>query len=483
MAITALCIFLVLMVLVGIWGMKKTVTLSDFILGGRSIGPWFSAFAYGATYFSAVLFIGFAGKIGWGFGLKGLWIAAGNAVIGSLLAWFVLGRRTRRMTKNLEAITMPEFLQERFEGKYIKMLGAVVTFVFLVPYSASVFKGLGYLFEVNLKISYDMALFLMIGITGIYLVLGGYFAVILTDFFQGIIKIFGASLMVLVIAGNAGGIVNATHLIMVKYAQHVPAAREPGLLLLVALVFMTSFGAWGMPQMVQKFYSIKDESMIPKAAIVTCLFAAIISFAAYFVGASAHIFYDQVPLLNGKAAFDRIIPQLLVHQLPESLMAVIMLLILSASMSTLSSLVLVAASAIAVDLHKGYIDRQVSTEKSVVIMRLLSGAFIVFSYLIARYQFAFIVTLMSLSWGVVAGAFLAPYVYGLYWKRATHAGVLAGMISGIVLGVLLFFWWGQDRSPIASSVAMLVPFAVIPLVSLLTAPPSKKTLDKAFNGI
>ena len=480
MALMALGIFLVLMILVGIWGMKKTETLSDFLIGGRSIGPWFSAFAYGATYFSAVLFIGFAGKLGWGFGLNCLWIAGGNALIGSLLAWLILARKTRRMTVNLDALTMPEFLQERYEGKYLKMFAAIITFVFLLPYSASVFKGLGYLFEVNLHISYDMALIIMIGITGIYLVLGGYFAVILTDFFQGIIKIFGASLMVWVIIQHGGGFANTIHMITLKYAEHIPAAKQPGLLMLGCLVFMTSFGAWGMPQMVQKFYSIKDESMITKAAIVTFLFASIVTFSAYFVGASAHMFYDKVPMLDGRPMFDRIIPQLLIQQLPESLMTIIMLLILSASMSTLSSLILVAASAIAVDLHKGYVDPKVSKEKSVALMRILSGVFILLSFFIARYQFAFIVTLMSLSWGVVAGAFLAPYIYGLFWKGATRAGVVAGMLSGITLAITLFFLWGQDKSPMASSIAMIVPFIVIPVVSKFTQAPSQKTLEKAF---
>jgi SSS family solute:Na+ symporter len=480
MALIALGIFLMLMVLIGVWGMKKTSTLNDFLIGGRDIGPWFSAFAYGTTYFSAVLFIGFAGKIGWGFGLNGLWIAAGNAVIGSFLAWLVLGRRTRRMTQNLGALTMPEFLQERYEGKYLKMCGALIIFFFLVPYSASVFKGLGYLFEVNLHVSFDTALLIMIGITGIYLILGGYHAVMLTDFLQGIIMVFGASLMVIIIMNNGGGLSAAIAGIMDKYPQHVPLDKQPGWFSLACLVFMTSFGAWGMPQMVQKFYSIKDESMILKAAVVTLLFASIISFSAYFVGASAHLFYDQVPMFNGKPAFDRIIPDLLIHQLPGPLMAIIMLLILSASMSTLSSLVLVAASALAVDLHKGYMDPHVSKEKSVALMRILSGVFIVLSFFIARYQFAFIVTLMALSWGVIAGAFLAPYVYGLFWKGATKMGVVAGMISGVFLAITLFFMWGQDKSPMASSVAMIVPFIVIPVVSKFTRAPSEKTLERAF---
>jgi solute:Na+ symporter, SSS family len=478
-SIIALTVFLVGMVIIGFWGMKKTTTLGDFFLGGRSIGPWMSAFAYGTTYFSAVLFIGFAGSIGWGFGLKGLWIALGNAVGGALLAWMVLGRRTRRMTQNLDVMTMPEFLHERFQGRYLKMISAIIIFVFLTPYSASVFKGLGHLFEANFHIPYDMALLLMIGITGIYLIMGGYFAVALTDFIQGLIMIVGAIAMVFLLVAKGGGWANVVQTIPQNYLAHIPAAQQPSFWLLGALVFMTSFGTWGMPQMVQKFYAIKDEKMIYKAAVVTTLFALVIAFSAYFTGAMSHIFYTP----ETKPAVDQLIPDLLTKHLPEPLMIVILLLVLSASMSTLSSLVLVSASAIAIDLYKGHVNPKISKENSLVMMRFLSGVFIAISFFIARYKFEVIVTLMSVSWGAVAGAFMAPFVYGLYWKRTTLAGVKAGMFTGLVLSVWLYFKLGSKLSPIAASIAILVPFIVVPLVSVFTRPPQQKAIDKAFDKI
>jgi solute:Na+ symporter, SSS family len=478
-----LVVFLAVMVLIGFWGMKKTSSLNDFFLGGRSIGPWISAFAYGTTYFSAVIFIGFAGKLGWGFGLKALWIAAGNAFFGAFLAWVVLGRRTRRMTQNLDVMTMPEFLHERYQGKYIKMITAVIIFVFLLPYSASVFKGLAYLFEANFKMPYETALLIMIAITGIYLILGGYFAITLTDFIQGIIMLFGAVAMVAILVGKGGGLGNVITVISEKYPLHVPAAKQPSLWLLASLVFMTSFGTWGLPQMVQKFYAVKNESVIKKAAIVTMLFAVVISFSAYFTGAMTHVFYDAPVMAGGKPAFDRLIPTLLTTQLPQGLMALILLLVLSASMSTLSSLVLVSASAVSIDLYKGHINPEISKENSVAMMRFLSGVFIVISYFIARYEFGIIVTLMSLSWGAVAGSFMAPYFYGLYWKRATKLGAKAGMATGLFLAIFLFYKLGPDKSPIASSIAILVPFIVVPVVSLFTKPPSKELLDKAFQNI
>ena len=491
-SIVALAIFLIAMVVIGFWGMKKTTTLNDFFLGGRTVGPWISAFAYGTTYFSAVIFIGFGGKIGWGYGLKGMAIAFGNAFIGAGLAWLVLAAKTRRMTHNLDAMTMPEFLQERFGSKYIKMFAALIIFVFLIPYSASVFKGLSYLFEANFHIPYDYALLSMVAITGLYLILGGYFAVTLTDFVQGIIMIFGAIVMVVILSNRAGeiaavnrldgGVIQAAAERYNQWHATLPPEKQPSMLMLWALVFMTSFGVWGMPQMVQKFYAIKNVAVINKAALITTIFSVIISFAAYYTGALTHIFYDKLPMLaNGTAPdFDRVIPELLTKYLPGGLMAIILLLILSASMSTLSSLVLVSASAVAIDLYKGHINPNVSKEKSLLMMRFLSAVFVAVSYLVAKYQLTIIVELMALSWGAVAGAFMAPFFYGLYWKRATHAGVVAGMLTALVINTVLYYYLGSKNAPIAASIAMIVPFAVVPLVSIFTKPPSAKIIEKAF---
>lgn len=476
-------VFMAMMVGIGLWGMKKTATLGDFFIGGRTIGPWVSAFAYGTTNFSAVIFVGFAGKLGWEYGFSALWIAAGNAFLGAFLGWLVLARRTRRMTQNLDVMTMPEFLYERYQGKYIKLISAAVIFAFLVPYSASVFKGLGYLFEANFHISFNTALLIMILITGVYLVLGGYFAVTLTDFIQGFVMLFGAAAMVAILVGQAGGLSASIEAVSRNYPLHVPPDKQPSTLLLWALVFMTSFGTWGMPQMVQKYYSIKNEGVIMKAAVITLVFSVVIAFAAYFTGALTHVFYDAPVMVGGKPAFDALVPDLLTSHLPQALMALILLLMLSASMSTLSSLALVSASSVAIDMYKGHVNPNISKDDSLAMMRFLSAVFIAFSYVIARYDFSIILTLMSLSWGAVAGAFMAPYFYGLYWKRTTLAGVKAGMFTGIVTAVALFYALGPAGSPIASTAAMIAPFIVVPLVSIFTKPPKEALIEKAFNGI
>ena len=479
-------IYLAAMVGMGIWGMRKTTTIGDFFLGGRSIGPWVSAFAYGTTYFSAVLFIGFAGKLGWKFGMNSLWIAAGNATFGALAAWLVLGRRTRRMTQNLSTMTMPEFLGERFGGGMTKTLAALIIFIFLLPYSASIFKGLSHLFEAVFHMPYDTALLIMIGITGLYLVLGGYFAITLTDFFQGLIMLVGSVLMIGIVLGKAGGVPEAFHAATTSFLRHVPVAAAPPFMyiaMLVSLVFMTSFGTWGLPQMVQKFYAVKSEKVIVRAAVVTFVFSIVISFAAYLNGALSHVFVNAPPSLPGGGPdWDRLIPDILTRTLPGWLMAVILLLVLAASMSTLSSLVLVSASAISIDLV-GARNKDPERKGGLALIRVLSGVFIVVSFLIARYQLAVIVTLMSLSWGVVAGAFMAPFLYGLYWKRTTRTGVLAGMFTGMALAIGLFFILGPDNSPIASTIAMIVPFGIVPLVSAFTRAPGAELIVRAFDGI
>jgi SSS family solute:Na+ symporter len=488
--------YLIAMIGLGIWGMRRTKTPDDFLLGGRKVGPWVSAFAYGTSYFSAVLFIGFAGKFGWTMGLATLWLAVGYTVFGAWLAWSVLGKRTRRMTRNLEAMTMPEFFGARYQAPAVKMLSAVIIFVFLLPYSASVFKGLGHLFEISFPdfLSYNTALLVMCVITGIYLTIGGYFAVTVTDFVQGLIMILGATAMVVVLVGEAGGAAGVIEAIRTNYTRHIPVSQQPPWWILGALVFMTSFGAWGLPQMVHKFYAIRSERHIATATIVTTVFAAIIGAAAYFTGSLSHVFFAEglpsgalVVGEGGKTtvAYDILIPEMLSAHLPEFLMGIVLLLVLSASMSTLSSLILVSSASISVDLYKGHVNPGISPKRSLLMMRVVAAVFIALSFFIASNELAVIVTLMSLSWGAVAGAFLAPFVYGLFWRSSTRAGALAGMLTG--LGVALL-WGGylvitdqQELIPVAASVAMMVPFLVVPVVSLFTAPPEPALLDRAFS--
>lgn len=521
MGILVIVLYVLAILCLGVWAMKKTKNLGDFFLGGRSIGPWMSAFAYGTTYFSAVVFIGYAGKLGWGFGLHTMWIVAGNVLIGSLLAWMVLGKRTREMTSRLDTMTMPSFLAERYKTPLLKVLAGLLIFIFLVPYSASVYMGLSYLFERTLGMDYIQAIVLLSVLTAVYLIMGGYFAVTLTDFLMGIVMVSGVGAMMYILLSKAGGIGNAVSLLknweicspaLKPLPPNAPPGTIPGWVTLASLVILTSLGPWGLPQMVQKFYSIKNSAQVKRAMIVATLFAVVITFGAYFTGAMTHLNLpndsritaaavstgeytspqelpvkttadgNPVILPNGKPDidWDRLMPTFLMNKLPSWMLLVIALLVFSASMSTLSSLVLVSSSAVAIDLYSGTVNQKADRKTVLLLMRVLCGLFVAVSLYVALKQPQIIINLMAISWGVLAGAFAAPYFYGLFWRRTTTAGALAGMVFAICAVVVIYRQYGPAGIPLSAAVAILSPFVVVPVVSLVTKPFEKKHLDRCF---
>lgn len=497
------------LVLLGIaaWGMKKTSTTNDFFLGGRTLGPWILALSYGAAYFSAVVFIGFAGTYGWLVSFKSVWVGLMNGIVGSLAAWLVLGRATRKMTRRLDASTTPQFFEKRYGSDFMKILGAIVIFLFLLPYSASVFAGLTYLFKEVFNISMTTALTVITLTTGVYLIIGGYKAAARIDFLQGTIMFFGALLMVwfVLAAFSKQYDVSVTGVFdkaienynmrlngELSAVQSAPFKPMPNWLFW-SVVFMTSIAPWGLPQMVHKFYAIKDEKQIVLGAIVCCVFASLVGVAAYSIGALSHLLSADVletTLTPDGSAIDvnKLVPTMLVASLPQWLLAVVLLLVLSASMSTLCSLALTSSAALSLDLVKGYVAPNASEKTHLKIFRLCCALFIVCSYLIALFNPSWIVALTALSWAAICGGSLAPYVYGLFWRGTTKAGAVAGMISGVLIanGIYwgLFFCEGakvaKSYSPITASVAMLFPFIVVPLVSAFTKKLDPERVRLAF---
>jgi solute:Na+ symporter, SSS family len=494
-------LYVLAMLGIGYAAMRRTRDARDFFIGGRTLGPWMSAFAYGTTYFSAVLFIGYAGKLGWGFGIYTMAIVAGNTLIGTVAAWRLLAGRTREMTARLEAITMPEFLRARYGGAGLQIGAALVIFAFLVPYSASVLMGMSYLFEMTLHVRYETALLFLTGVTAVYLVMGGYFAVAVSDFIRGIVEFAGVMVMVYLLAHRpeTGGFVHATGallgdprvmapgLVATKVVgQGTPLATAiPGWLTLAALVLITSFGPWALPQMVQKFYSIRSRQDVTRALVIAGVFSLFMAFGAYYSGALTHLYYGPKlpPALMGAQGpiWDKIMPHFITTTgLPEALVMVIVLMVFSASMSSLSSLVLVSSSAVAIDFYGAFVDHQRNPRRTVALLRAMCAVFVGLSLLIALAKPAVIVNLMVMSWGTLSGVFLAPYVYGLFWRRTTRAGVYAGMAAGLACALILFPAWGGDGVPLAGAITMLVPLLVVPVVSLLTPAPDPALVAAAF---
>lgn len=490
--------YLVLMIGIGVYCRKKTSNVSDFVLGGRSIGGWFTAFAYGTSYFSAVVFIGYAGQFGWLYGVSATWIGIGNALIGSLLAWIVLGRRTRIMSKHLQASTMPEFFEKRYNSKALKTFSALIVFVFLIPYTASVYNGLSRLFESAFHIPYEWCIIGMAVFTAIYVIVGGYKATAINDFVQGLIMLAGISAVVICALNNKGGLSSAVEQMRVLPGSNGEYASifGPDPINLIGVVILTSLGTWGLPQMVQKFYAIKDDAAIKRGSIISTIFALVVAGGSYFLGGFGRLFStltgeegkNAINILNnGKPDYDSIIPSVLNTALPEILMGIVIVLVLSASMSTLSSLVLASSSTLTIDLVKPRMKKGMDEKKQVLWIRIFIALFLIISVVIAMNKNAYISTLMSISWGALAGAFLAPFMYGLFSKKITKAAVWASLISGVgitVVHMCLFSlgwfpslveavaaknWKLSIMSPLnAGAFAMLFGLVLVPIVSLFT---------------
>ncbi len=491
--IIMLVVFFAIMIGVGFYCRRHATDVNGFVLGGRSVGPWLTAFAYGTTYFSAVIFVGYAGQFGWKFGISSTWIGIGNALLGSLLAWVVLGRRTRLMTHHFNSATMPEFFGARFNNTTLKVVASLIVFIFLIPYTASLYNGLSRLFGMAFGIDYTVCIIIMAVLTGIYVIAGGYMATAINDFIQGIIMIGGIIAVIFAVLKTNGGFLSS--LTALSKVSDEAVSSNPGTfasffgpdpLNLLGVIILTSLGTWGLPQMVQKFYSIKSENDIKKGAIISTVFAIIIAGGCYFVGGFGRIFTTgDIVKASG---FDSIIPTMMSNFSPI-LIGLIVILVLSASMSTLSSLVMASSSTLTLDFIKPLFASNMKEKKQLLSIRLLIVVFILISVIIAVFQYkaniTFIAQLMGISWGALAGSFLAPFLFSLYWKKTTKVAVFTSFGFGSILMILNLFFRPQFPTLLASPIncgafAMLAGFIIVPVVSLLTKAPDQKLVDDAF---
>ena len=490
--IIALCVYAVAMALIGCISYGKSKTLDGFLIGGRNIGAWVTAFAYGTTYFSAVVFVGYAGQHGWNIGIGAMWIGIGNAILGCLLSWLLFANRTRKMTKKLGARTMPDYFRKRYNSKGMKILAAIIVFVFLVPYSAAVYKGLGSLFSAVFPSVETWVWMLIIAtLTAVYLVVGGYIATAYTDLVQGIVMIAGVVCLVVAVLSHdsVGGISGLIE--NLGNFQSLPNDPNPttgaqltnifggsSFKFLCFNIMLTSFGTWGLPQMIGKFYAIKDTAAIKRGTIISTIFCIVIGCGAYLIGSTSRLILGgQLP----EGGIDSIIPTMLMQVLGNGtlgviLLAIIMILLLSASMSTLESVVLTSASAVAVDLIPAVRKKETKPETQMLLTRLLCLAFVACSFIFATRNIPIIVSLMSFSWGLVSGCFIGPYIWGLFSKKITKVGAYAGILSGLltvggatlVITLTDSFSVAASKSPEMGVAAMAISMIVVPVVSLLT---------------
>ncbi len=501
--IIVLLVYFAVMIFIGVKNQRSAKSVHGYVLGGRSVGPWLSAFAYGTSYFSAVIFIGYAGQFGWNFGIAATWIGIGNAVLGSLLAWAVLGRRTRVMTQQLDSATMPDYFGKRFSDDKLKIAASVIIFIFLIPYTASLYKGLGSLFAMAFDIPYWVCILIMAAVTAVYVLIGGYMATVWNDFIQGIIMLFGIVIIVVAVLMSRGGLMEAlTQLSQISSGDMQGAYTSffgPDLYGLIMVVILTSLGTWGLPQMVQKFYAIKSEGAIKKGMIISTVFALVVAGGCYFLGGFGRLFME-----DASAGYDSIIPAMLSESLPVVLIALVLILVVSASMSTLSSLVMSSSSTLTLDLIKG-VKKDLKPKSQMFLIRLFVAMFIVISAVIAivydAYGLSFIAQMMGVSWGALAGAFLAPYLFSLYWKKTSRASCWACFAFGVATSIAalvislcsaslpasfidsFIYKYFFGSSIYVGAWTMLAGFVIVPVVSLFTGKQKteeKNKLDKLF---
>lgn len=494
--------YIISMVVVVVVTQKKAKGLDAYLIGNRSVGAWFTAFGYGTTYFSAVVFVGYAGVFGAGVGLSSIWIGIFNGLFGSLLAWLVLAEPTRRITQRLNTNTMPGFFEKRYESKKLRLITAILIFVLLIPYSTSVYQGIGYLCEAVFNIDFKWVIFIMAILTGLYLFVGGYFANALSNFIQGVIMLIGVVVMIILmlISKEVNGIEGFKKLADMGYGM-IPKVKDgvswldrPGIIIMFN-VLLTSFGVWAVPQSVQKFYAIKDRASIKKGMIISTVFALIVGVVAYLNGSFIRLFNPNITPAEIKNA----VPNMFLSNpyFTFGVLGFICVLVVSASMSTLSSVSLVSASSIGVDVFQKYSGRKDDDKIVNIVVRSLSFVFVMLSAILAILEIDGIVVLMSLSWGTLAGCFIGPYIYGLYCKKATKSGVYISIISCLVTTFVLIFVFGKisggssfvelinlgiKRAPVIGTIVMVQSMILTPIGFLFKKEvPSQKTLNLCFS--
>ncbi len=496
--VVALGVYAVAMAVIGVISYNKSKTLDGFLIGGRKIGAWATAFAYGTTYFSAVVFVGYAGQHGWNIGIGSIWIGVGNAILGCLISWLLLANKTRKMTKFLDAKTMPELFAKRYDSRAMKIFSAVIIFIFLLPYSAAVYKGLGALFSAVFPSVETWVWMLIIALlTAVYLVIGGYVATAYTNLVQGVIMLVGVVCLIIAVlchgsVGGISGLIKNLGAIEGDGAQLTSVFGGSAFKFLCVNIMLTSFGTWGLPQMVSKFYGIKDTAAIKRGTIISTIFCVVIGCGAYLIGSTSRL------ILGGElpaGGVDAVIPTLLMKVLGNGtggliLLAIILILLLSASMSTLVAVVLTSASSISVDLIPELSKKKIEPKKQMLLTRILCLVFVACSFIFATQNIPIIVSLMSFSWGVVSGCFVGPYVWGLFSKKITKIGAFAGMIAGLLtvaVGTLILsltsdlgFSAAAAKSPEMGVIAMAVSLVVVPLVSLVTKQKDSQRVEEIF---
>lgn len=501
---------------------KRTSTTEDFMVAGRDTHPYIMAMSYGATFISTAAIVGFGGIAGQ-YGMGILWLVFCNILIGVFIAFVLFGKRTRKMGKNIGALTFPEFLSKRFDSKFLQYFSGLIIFLGMPLYAAVVLIGAARFVETTLLIDFQVALVGMAVIIAFYVIYGGIKGVMYTDAVQGTIMFFGMIFLAGFTYYTLGGVTTA-HQSLTNIAYLVPeSVRAVGCngwtefptfgsqfwwYLVSTIIMGVGIGVLAQPQLVVRFMTVKSDKELHRGVLIGGVFILVITGAAYVTGALSNVYFlketGQIAVEVAKNNIDSIIPIYINMAMPEWFTYLFMLTLLSAVMSTLSAQFHVQGTSLGRDIYETLFGKK--EESSVLITRV--GIFI--AVLIAL-VLAFILPGSivaqgtSLFMGICAAAFLPAFACSIFWKRATKAGIITGMVLGTCTSLfwLLFVYaktagglglvtllTGQTSilaQPwcIMDPLVIAVPISLIStiIVSLCTKPPAKELIEKSFNGI
>ena len=462
--ILVLLVYLVILGVVGVFSSRRLKSSADYAIGGRAIGPWVTALSFVAAYFSSVLIIG-GGAFGYKYGLATLWIGASNVLVGCALAWIILGKRIRRMTEETGSMTISEFLGKRYGSRAIMMFSAAIIFLFLIIYNVSVVKGMANAIQVLVEVPYWGGVLVSGLIIIFYVTVGGYLAVVWTSFIQAWIMIGGLILLTLVALNRVGGMAAAVERLSAMDAGFVSTPGAWGWAGLVSYCLIVSFGTWGMPQLVIRFYSIKNVRMLRIGTIVVTVGGSV-ALLPYLNGALARILHPAV------ASPDLAIPMLTKSVLPPIGGAIFLAGVIAAGMSTFAGVLIISSTSLVRDTMEHTFGKKLTQAEQIKYARIanivLGGAAI----LIGLRPPSLILVLTAFSWAVIASTNLWPLLFGIYWKRTNPRATLVSMIAGAGTAIV----WTRLGNPLGlhgfiagSSIALVIIVAG----SLLSRPAAR----------
>jgi solute:Na+ symporter, SSS family len=430
--VLVLVVYLGALAVIGMVMSGRSKSAGDFAIGGRSVGPWVTALSFVAAYYSSVVIIG-GGAFGWKYGLATLWIGAGNVLIGTTLAWIVLGRRIRRFTANLDVVTLPGFFAGRYGCASTRIFSALVTGLFLIIYNVSVLKGMANSFEVLMDLPYWSGVLISGVVILFYTAVGGYLAVVWTSMIQGIVMIVALTLLTFMSLQRVGGMSTLVERLSAVDPGLVATPGVWGWAGLISFTLIVSLGTWGMPQLIIRFYSIKSARMLRVGTVVVTIGASV-ALLPYLSGAVARVL---VPELDSA---DQAIPALTRLVLNDWGGALFLAGVVAAGMSTFAGVLIIIASSLVRDVWIQGLGRPLGPVAELRASRLMSLAVGVVSLLIALKPPALVLVLTAFSWAVIASTNLWPLLFGIYWRRTSPRATLASMVCGVSAALLWQAW-------------------------------------------